>query len=121
MNTRTDPKPLSDSDVLQLQSDAEMLARMEWMYRAAQAEMLYQLEGRSDEEQERIRHMIRRAKDDVRVVWGDCFKNAGAGESSLLMFLKRRGPHDTVTLWSRMDQAMNRLASRVERLRRRGK
>jgi len=108
-------EPITDRDARFLRNEAEFYACLEWLRRAQQVEFLRHLEGRSDEDKERIHAMIRSAKSDVLAKWGDPRDHSGNGTMRALYDSK--GPYSSVTAWSDLDALMFDRIARMVRQR----
>ena len=102
--SRATPKPMTSRDFLMTAHEAELFARIEWLRRAHQAEFMRLLDGRSEEEQQRIHALIRGAKAEVARKWGD--PRVLSGEATIRALYEAKGPHACVMLWSDLDGVM---------------
>lgn len=108
-------EPLSALDARFLMNEAELYASLEWLRRAHQVEFLRHLEGRSDEDKERIHAMIRSAKADVLAKWGD--PRDHSGDATIRALFEAKGSDASVTAWSDLDRIMYERTSRMVRQR----
>jgi hypothetical protein len=106
---------LTDLDARFLRNEAELYACLEWLRRAHQVEFLRHLEGRSDEDKERIHAMIRSAKADVLAKWGD--PRDHSGDATVRALFDAKGSNASVTAWSDIDAIMFERIARMLRQR----